>query len=154
MPQALDVDYTQAKLIYAATGSLKTASEQTGISYAAIRQRASREQWEESIQEAQKAVSHRVTEALGTARNKLEELNKDTRLKLAKGINSGATAVSELSGAEVLAASGNVASLAKAAASVHGWSNQSPGVNIRLDVIAQSQSDVAPTLDGCIEIDE
>lgn len=146
MPAALDVDYTQAKLIYAATGSLKQASDQTGISYDAVRQRAYREQWEVAIKQAQEVVSQRVTTALGTARNTLEEQSKRAKSLHAKAAVTVAETLSEMDGQELLLSAQQMSHTAKHAALVFGWENSSNTVNLRLDVVA-GQSHESPIID-------
>lgn len=146
MPAALDVDYSQAKLIYASTGSYKVASEQTGISYDAIRQRACREEWPVQVQKATELVSHRVTEALGMARLSMEERSQKVRDKHATVAERAADELANMDGQELLLMADTALKYAKHGQAVFGW-QQNVTTTLRLDVLASGSSDSAPVID-------
>lgn len=145
MPQALDVDYSQAKLIYASTGSLKVASEQTGISYPAIRQRASREEWQTQVTQAAELVSHRVTEALGMARLSMQQRSDKVREGHAAFAEATAERLSQADPDEALMLMDTALKGAKHAQVVFGWQTN-VGVNVLTDVLSGD----AVTLDDSV----
>lgn len=146
MPQALDVDYSQAKLIYASTGSYKIAAEQTGIPYDAIRQRGCREQWPTQVEKAAELVSHRVTEALGMARLSMEERNKRVREGHAIAAEKVANKLTKMDEDELFLSGQLLQQHAKHAATVFGWESGSTNVNVNVGVIGDHVQD-CPTID-------
>lgn len=141
MPQALDVDYSQAKLIYASTGSYKVAAEQTGISYDAIRQRACREQWPAQVEKAVELVSQSVTRAVGMARLSMQQRSESVREKHAIVAEKAAERLSQLDGDELLMTADTALKYAKHGQVTFGWQHNI-GVSVLTDVLSGDSVDL------------
>jgi GGDEF domain-containing protein len=132
--------------VYAATGSLKEASERTGISYSAVRVAAHRHDWKSEVKAAAEMVQRNVTTALGSARLSLEERSKNVREKHAIVAEKAAEKLSEMDADELLLTADTALKYAKHAGTVFGWQSTGPSLSVRLDVIAQSGPE-APVID-------
>ncbi len=131
MAKALkDIPWSEVRAICVADG-YRAAAEAYGLKEGTIRQRASREGWFEhpAIKEAlakRRAVTSAVTtcnapSAAVTIAEGLNDLNRRTRLALAKGIASGADHVAVMDGEEVFKNAERIGHLTRGAGTVHGW---------------------------------
>jgi hypothetical protein len=138
----------EIKAVAVACGGLRKAARSLGIKEDLVRQRCRRERWmadpvfAEALRNGrtQRGVSPAVTTNVSPAHaiaNELAQLNGDSRIRFARGLNQAARHVEVLPGKEVLAQAQEVKAVVGATSTVHGWQNQSPHkVSLRLDVIA------------------
>ncbi len=140
------IDYTPAKIIYAATGSLKAASDQTGIGYSAVRVAAHRQDWKEEVSQAVEIVKQNVTASMGGARISMEERNKRTREGHAIAAEKVADKISQMDADELFMSAPLLAQHGKHASLVHGWNGNSSSLSIRMDIVNQC-SEAGPVID-------
>lgn len=135
------IDYTPAKLIYAATGSLKEASERTGIGYSAVCVAAHRQDWKTEVQSAVEVVKQNVTTALGSARLSMQERSNSVREKHAKYAESVADKLSQVEPNEALMLVDTALKAAKHSAVTFGWAANHT-VSVLTDVLSASGDDL------------
>lgn len=109
---------------------IKATSDQTGVSYDAIRQRSSREGWMNSIPRDQPlppSIQQPVTGVTKPAvamGNALASLGDKSRIAVAKGLYRGSKTISKLKGEVVLNQAQQITAHVKSLSAVHGWNQQ------------------------------
>lgn len=149
MPAPLDVDHEAVKVLAIAVG-VRQAARQMGLPEDAVRQWSKRENWFPEPQKQvlpptmQKQTVTGVTKASDALANTLADDSKMSRLHASRAIRKGFEHLAEQSGEAIMAQAPNVASLAKAASTVHGWAD---GQQQTLRVSIYRGGDEPPVID-------
>ena len=155
MPQALAVDREQVRIVAVQIG-VREAARQFELNEDTVSAWSAREGWftrkeqeEELVERAKWQKQERQglqASASKTAAEILRDYDGDTRLSLARGINSGARHVSTLDGQEILMASQQISHLAKSAALVHRWGGDAMTNVMNINLI-QDCADNGPVIE-------
>lgn len=148
-------DWPQVKVTAIHTGSLKEAAQAHGIEYAAVRMRASREEWpvgrrvHKTAQAAQQMAESQIIKASGgrvasvtsaaeAAVNILADDSRETRISLSKSFRRLAKDAEKAP----LEQAGDVLQVAKGTALVHNWQTSGPATGqamvINISVLSAS----------------
>lgn len=145
MPQALEIDHEQVKIVALAIG-MREAARQYCLSEATVAAWSVKEGWF-AAQEAQQATieaakqslrERQGLQAVSSASDILKEFGQKTRLGMAKSVNKAVEMAENMSGEALFESANNLKALAGTAALVHSWSAGSSGPSMRLDLLAQT----------------
>lgn len=125
---------------------VREAARRMGISEEATMKRCQREGWL-STPEAKRAVALAVAERSGITvrpqmsagaliQQEIQQLGSSTKLSLARGIAKAGKHVEAMEGVEIVKDAQNIKAIAQTANTIHNWSENSPQVKIRLDLLA------------------
>ena len=126
----MKIDWSEVRAVCVAAG-YRAAAEGFGIKEATIRQRACRERWFDdpaikAVMASRAAMSRAVTTdgrptAAVVIAESLLDLNKRTRLGLARSFAAAADRAAELDGEEVLERAEKISHVTRSAGMIHGW---------------------------------
>lgn len=140
----------EIKAVVVVCGGLREAARRLNISEDMVRQRCRRERWKDdpavarAIEEGRKRRS--LSPAVVTTVSPVEAiacefdtLGKDSRMRLARGLNKGARHVETMPGKEVLENAHEVKAIVSATETVHPWKNSSMAAKIQLRLTGAHQ---------------
>lgn len=158
MPAPLDVDREAVKA-HAITHGICEAARAFGLSENTVKAWSARGQWLTPIRKEDGSIvipprpvtvrprATGATSASVAARNSLVRLGDKSRLNLARAVAKGAKHASTLTGENVLANAKDLKALADTGDRIHQWSANNATPTLRLELIAQSQSNDPPVID-------
>jgi len=154
MPQALEIDRDEVKLIALSVG-VREAARQYGLPEATVQAWSARYGWfaqreqEVAIVEAAKELKRERQGLQPIATSPAEILKRtgpNTRAKLAIAVEKQAESLAETDAQELVLMAQTVTTVINGAAKLHSWAITVEG-SVRLDVLASGAGDSAPVID-------